>query len=270
MDRFLISAFIVTLMITVSSAFSAGVDVSLSKGSLVGYTTETQSVDVTVKNTQDKTDTFTLSLFPVQFEKVSTSLESFLLTLAPKGEKVVKLYLSVAIDADLVSPVFTVTAKSTSDESMSDSKNLILIIQRQAPVYIPDLSLEKYTLNPGEEVKITAKVFNLDETISGKNFLKIIVRKGTGIVKTFDVSLDSIGAKSSVDISKSFNLDTYAAPGSYVVEVELRDISNQLRYSKSVNFDVNTVTQPPTEYTKKSSSYNILFSVVSIKVKNEG
>ena len=268
--KLLISAFIVAFLISVSAVFAAGVDVSLSKGSLVGYTTETQSVDVIVKNTQEKTDTFTLSLFPTQFEKVSASLESFLLTLAPKEEKVVKLYLTVALDADLVSPVFTVAAKSTSDESVTDSKNLILIIQRQTPVYIPDLSLEKYTLNPGEEVKITAKVFNLDETISGKNFFKIIVRKGTSVVKTFDVSLDSIGAKSSVDISKSFNLDIYAAPGSYVVETELRDISNQLKYSKSVNFDVNTDTQPPTEYTKKSSSYNILFSTVSIKVKNEG
>jgi len=268
--KLLISAFIAAFLITISSVFAAGVDISLSKGSLVGYTTETQSVDVTVKNTQSTTDTFTLSLFPTQFEKVSASLESFLLTLAPNGEKVVKLYLTVAIDADLVSPVFTVTAKSTSDESVTDSENLILIIQRQTPVYIPDLSLEKYTLNPGEEVKITGKVFNLDEKMSGKNFLKIIVRKGTSVVKTFDVSLDSIGAKSSVDISKSFNLDIYAAPGSYVVETELRDISNQLRYSKSVNFDVNTITQPPTEYTKKSSGYNILFSAVSIRVKNEG
>ena len=190
--KLLISAFIAAFLITISSVFAAGVDISLSKGSLVGYTTETQSVDVTVKNTQSTTDTFTLSLFPTQFEKVSASLESFLLTLAPNGEKVVKLYLTVAIDADLVSPVFTVTAKSTSDESVTDSENLILIIQRQTPVYIPDLSLEKYTLNPGEEVKITGKVFNLDEKMSGKNFLKIIVRKGAGIVKAFDVSLDSM------------------------------------------------------------------------------
>ena len=33
---------------------------------------------------------------------------------------------------------------------------------------------------------------------------------------------------------------------------------------------MNTITQPPTEYTKKSSGYNILFSAVSIRVKNEG
>lgn len=268
--KLLISAFVFVLLSTVSTAFAAGVDVSLSTGSLVGYTTETQSVDVTVKNTGDRTDTFTLSLFPTQFEKVTASLESFLLTLAPNEQKTLKLYLTVAIDADLISPVFGVTAKSTSDESVSDSENLIVIIQRQTPVYIPDLSLEKYTINPGGEVKITAKVFNLDEFRSGKNFLKITVRKGTSIVKTFEDSLDSIGAKSSVDVSKSFNLDKYAAPGSYVVEAELRDTSNQLRYSKVINFNVNTITQPPTEYTKKSSSYTILFSSVSIKVTNEG
>lgn len=270
MNRLLVSTFGIAFLIIVSTALANGVDVSLSSKSIVGYTTETQTVDVTVRNTEDKTDTFTLSLFPTQFEKVTASLESFLLTLAPNEEKTSKLHLTVAIDADLISPVFTVTAKSTSDESISDSENLILIIQRQTPVYIPDLSLEKYTLNPGEEVDILTKIFNLDETISGKYFLKITVKKGTNVVKTFEDNLDSIGAKSSVNIAKSFNLDKYAAPGSYVVDVELRDTNNQLRYSKSINFNVNTVTQPPTEYTKKSTSYTILFSSVSIKVKNEG
>ncbi len=257
-------------MISLSATFAAGVDVSLSTGSLIGYTAETQTVDVIVKNMQDKADTFTLSLFPSQFEKVTANLESFLLTLAPNEEKVVKMYLTVALDADLLSPLFTVTAKSTSYESVSDSENLILIIQRQTPVYIPDMSLEKYTLNPGEEVQIAVKVFNLEETRSGKYFLKIAVRKGVAVVKTFEESLDAIGAKSSVNVPKSFALDKYAVPGGYVVETELRDTTNQLKYSKSVNFNVNTVTQTPTEYTTKSSGYNVLFSSVSVRVKNEG
>lgn len=270
MNKLLISAFAIAFLYSVSSVFATGVDVSLSKGSLVGYTSETQDIDVTVKNTESKSDTFTISIFPTQFEKVTASLESFLLTLAPNEEKTIKLYFSVAIDADLISPAFSVTAKSTSDAIVSDTENVILIIQRQTPVYIPDLILGKYTLNPGEEVKVTAKVFNLDESQSGKNLLKITVRKGTGIVKTFEESLDSIGAKSYINVPESFALDKYAAPGSYVVEAELKDVSNQLKYSKSVNFNVNTVTQPQTEYTKKSSSYSILFSSVSIKVKNEG
>lgn len=269
MKMFLISTFVI-LLVAISAAVAAGVDVSLSTNSLVGYSGETQSVDVVMKNTQSSKDTFTLSIFPAQFEKVTSSMESFLLTLSPNEEKVVKLYLTIAIDADLVSPVFTVTAKSTSDESVSDSENLILIIQRQTPVYIPSLSLEKYTLNPGEGAKIAAKVFNLDETRSGKYFLKITVRKGTNIVKTFEETLDSISPKSAVDVSKTFTLDNYIAPGSYAVEAELRDASGQLKYSKSVTLNINTVTQPPTEYTKRSGSYSILFSSVSIKVKNEG
>ena len=270
MNKLLIFTFVVVLLTSMSTVFAAGVDVSLSKGSIIGYTSETQSIDVIVKNIQDKSDTFTLLVFPTQFEKVTASLASFLLTLAPNEEKVIKLYLTVAIDADLISPSFTITAKSTSDESLSDSENLILIIQRQTPVYIPDLSLEKYTLNPGEEVDIHAKVFNLEETLSARTFLKTTVRKGINIVKTFEDSLDAIGAKSSVNIVKSFNLDQYAAPGSYAVEAELRDESGQLKYAKSVNFNVNTVTQSPTEYVKKSSGYNVLFSSTTIRVKNEG
>ena len=117
---------------------------------------------------------------------------------------------------------------------------------------------------------MTVKIYNLDDTLSEKNFLKITVRKGTSIVKTFDGNLDSIGPKSSVDVVKSFVLDKYAPPGSYAIEAELRDVSGQLKHSKSDNFEVNVVTQPQTEYTKKSSSYSILFSSVSIKIKNEG
>ncbi len=269
MKKLLVSAFVVVLLMSVSTAFAAGVEVS-SPTSTTGYTTETRSVDVTVKNTQDKTDTFTLSLFPAQFERVSANLDTFLLTLGPGEEKVVKLTFAIPIDAEPGSMNFDINVKSTSDESVSVAKSVILTVQRLTSVYIPEFSLEKYTVNPGEEVNIMAKVFNLEDALSGKNLLKITVRKGTSIVKTFDESLDSIGAKSSVAVSEKFALDRYASPGSYAVESELRDISNQLKYSKSINFQVNTVTQPPTEYTKKSSGYNVLFSYVTIKVKNEG
>ena len=86
MKRLLISVFVFAFLVSMSTAFAAGIELSL-KGGLVGYTTEIQTVDVTVKNTQDKTDTFTLSLFPTQFEKVTASLDGFLLTLAPNEEK---------------------------------------------------------------------------------------------------------------------------------------------------------------------------------------
>ncbi len=270
MKPLLVFAFAIVLMISASTVFAAGVDVILPKGSVTAYTTETQTVDIIVINNQDKTDTFTLSLFPTQFEKITASLDSFLLTLQSSEEKTVKLTFSVPIDADPQSTNFEIIAKSTSGENVSDTKNIILMVQRLTSVYIPSITLDKYSLNPGEEVKINVKVFNLEETLSGKNFLKITVRKGTNVVKTFDESLDSIGAKSSIDISKSFVLDKYAAPGSYAVEVELRDSSSQLKHSKSDNFQVNTITQPPIEYTKKSSSYTVLFSSVSIKIKNEG
>ncbi len=270
MKRFLISAFIVSLLVSISIVFASGVDVMPSKASVVGYTTETQSVDMVVKNSQDKTDTFTLSVFPSKFEKVTADLDSFIMMLTSGEEKTVKLTFSMPIDADPQSISFEVTAKSTSNEAVLDTKNVILSIQRLTSVYIPSITLDKYSLNPGEEVKINVKVFNLEETLSGKNFLKITVKKGTNVVAAFDESLDSIGAKSSIDVVKSFTLDNYAAPGSYAVETELRDASGQLKHSKSDNFQVNTITQPPTEYMTKDTSYNVLFSSATIRIWNSG
>ncbi len=269
MRKLLIFAFVFVFMTSLSTCFAAGLEVTMP-ASAVAYTTETTSVDIVVKNTQSQSDTFTLSLFPTQFEKISANLDTFLLTLAPGEEKTVKLVFVSPIDAEPGSTIFEVITKSTSDESVSETKNIILTVQRITSIYIPELSLEKYTLNPSEPVKITATVYNLEDVLSEKTFLKIAVKKGTEIVQTFDESLDSIGAKSSVTISKSFVLDQYAPPGSYAVESELRDATNQLKYSKAVNFQVNTVTQPPTEYSKKSTGYNVIFSLASIKIKNEG
>lgn len=270
MKRLLIPVFVLAFVVSMSTALATGAELSLN-GNVVGYTTETQTVDVTVKNAQDKMDTFTLSLFPTQFEKVTAGLDSFLLTLAPNEEKLAKLTFSIPIDAEPGSTQFEVTAKSTSDSSVSTTKNVILTVQRLTSVYIPEFSLEKYTLNPGEEVKIMAKAFNLEDALSGKNLLKITIRKGTNVVKTFDESLDSIGAKSSVVVSERFTLDRYASPGSYVVEAEIRDVSNQLKYSKSINFQVNIVNLTDrSQYAKESTSFKILFTTVKIEIKNTG
>ncbi len=270
MKRFLISTFIITLAISMSAVFAAGVEVSLSKNSLVGYTSETQTVDVIVKNIQSKADTFTLSVFPAQLEKVTASLDNFIITLNPNEEKYVKLFLSVPIDSDLISPQFTITVKSTSDSSVSDSEQIALLVQRKSPVYIPSLILDKYAPVPGESVQIVAKIFNLDEAKSGKNLLKITVSKGSTIVKVFEDSLDAIGSKSYVNITKTLILDNYAAPGSYVINAELRDISGELKYAKSTNFNVNATTKSPTEYIEKSNSFNPVFLSTAIKVKNGG
>lgn len=270
MKKLLVFAFVAVLIAGVSSVSAAGVDVAFPKGMVTAYTTETQSMDFTVKNLQEKEDTFTLSLFPTQFEKITAGLDSFLIKLASGEEKIVRLTFSIPIDATPQSTQFEITAKSTSDASVSDTKNFILNVQRLTPLYIQLLSLGRYTANPGDEIGISARVFNLDDAKSEKYILKIIVVKGTATVKTFEESLDSIGAKSSVDISKTLVLDRYASPGSYVVDAELRSGSNQLMHSKSLNFNVNTVTQPNTEYTYRSSRYNILFSKVTISVVNEG
>ncbi len=275
MNKLLISTFIVFIMISVSTTLASGVEVSLSKEMVVLYTekpTKTVDLDVIVKNTQSRTDTFTLFIPIPSFEKIKADLESggFIFSLAPNEEKTVKMFISAPIDTDLISTPFNVIAKSTSDETISDGKTVIVTIQRKTPVYITSLTLGKNTFNPSERVEISAKVFNLEETLSDKYLLRITIMKGTTDLKSFDESIDSIGAKSSVNIVETFDVGKYDKPGSYVVKAELKDISDQIKDVESINFIVNTITQPPTEYTKKSSGYNVLFSYVTIKVKNEG
>ncbi|MBI2543035.1 MAG: hypothetical protein HYW24_02525 [Candidatus Aenigmarchaeota archaeon] len=269
MKRLFITSFIVLVLIA-TGVVAQSVDVTISPSSLVATSGETQSVDITIKNKQSVADTFSLSLFPSQFEKVSPSMESFLVTIEPNSEKTIKLYFTVAIDSDIISPVFSVTAKSTTDSSISNTENVILTIQRKSPVYIRDVALEKYAFNPSENVEFKVKLVNLEETTSAKYFLKINVLKGRDTVKSFHESIDSIGAKSEFSVEKSFQLDNYASPGPYVIETQLVDLSNNLKYAKSINFNVNTVTQPPTEYVERSTVYSVAVTTTTIKTKNEG
>ena len=88
------------LLISATGAYAAGVDLLLPKAIITGFTTETQTTDIVVRNNENKNDTFTLSLFPNQFEKVTASLESFLLTMTPGEERTVKLMFYVPIDAE--------------------------------------------------------------------------------------------------------------------------------------------------------------------------
>ncbi len=259
-----------SVLLLVATAAAKEVELSLSSTDLVGYTNDVQSVDITIRNNQDKTDTVSLSVWPPQFAGVGATLDKYLVTVAAKSSETVKLFFGVAIDAEEVVPIFTVSVKSTTNEIFADSQNLYLRIIRKTTVYIKDVRLEKYTLNPEDTAKIDIDVTNIADTPSGKYSLETLIKKSGNIVKRFDDTLDGIAPRSTTTISKTYNFGRYDEPGTYAVETVVRDSNNMIVSSKSTNININAIYKLPTEYTSKDTDYSVVLITMKIIVKNEG
>ncbi len=258
------------MILSIQVAALAAVSIQISKSNPVLFTDETSSISVVIVNSQPQADTFTISVFNPLPSQVAVSAEKFLVDIGPNEQAAVRIDFTPAFLADPQTIEYPVTVTSTSDSSVKDTKSIFATVQRNTPVFVSELTLEKYALNPGERVVIISQVSNIDDVLSGKYTMKMTIRKGTAIVRTFTESIESVGAKSSLRIAERFELDKYAPPGGYVVEVELRDAGNQLKYAKFVNFNINTVTKLPTEYVSKSTKYNVVSVSTAIAVNNEG
>ncbi len=248
----------------------ADVNVMLSTNDMVGYTGETPSIDVTVKNNGTSKDTFSVSVWPPQFAGVTTSMDKYIVTVAPDSGETVKLYFSIAMDAEEVTPIFSISAKSTTNENVSDIETLYLRIVRKTNVYIKDIKLEKYTLNPEEAATIETSVINIADTPSGKYYLETTIKKANSIVKKFDDTLEGIAPRSTVKVSKSYTFEKYASPGSYAVESVLKDSANKIVSLKGTNLNIESTYKIPREYSTKSTKYTFVMIVTTLTVKNEG
>ncbi|MBI2084262.1 MAG: hypothetical protein HYT70_01450 [Candidatus Aenigmarchaeota archaeon] len=270
MRKAVLLSFIAVLLSVTAAAFAAGVSVQIPKTNPTLFTGETSSVDVVIVNSRSNADTFTLTIFNPVPTQIGVSAEKFLIDVGPNEQETVRIDFTPDFLADPQTVEYSITVMSTSDNSVTDTKSIFATVQRKTPVFISELSLEKYALNPGEKVRIISQVYNADDFLSDKYFLKLTIRRGADIVQTFTETIESIGTKSSLRIAESFDLDNYAPPGGYVVEAELRDANNQLKYAKSLNFNVNTVTQLPTEYVSKQTSYNVVATTTTITIINRG
>jgi len=64
---------------------------------------------------------------------------------------------------------FTVTVKSLANTSIEETTKILLQTKRKSPVYISDIKLNKYALNPEEKLIIDVKVTNVDKKASEEN-----------------------------------------------------------------------------------------------------
>ena len=126
--------FFFLLILPLASA-QESVSMNLSSTDITLYTGETQSINLTIENKQNKFDVFSISVSSLPISGVSISYDYAVLI--PANSKITtKLDFSSIIDAPETATLLYVSVISTSDSTIRDSQTLLLRTIKTIPIYI--------------------------------------------------------------------------------------------------------------------------------------
>lgn len=265
MKKIILTILFIALLVP-TFVFAKDVEITLNASDIVGYTEETVSVDATILNNQNKQDSFSVTIWPPMWEGVIATLETSDIVLHAASSQTMKIYFDIPINAEEMISVFNLTVKSFTNVGISDSKMINLRIIRKSPIGISSFVISDRTVNPKDTVNLETSVVNRGEEIYSNANLQTKISKSGQTIKTFEETFD-VDRESTKKITQSFTLDKYAEPGTYDVDVELRNSNNKLVSSKSDSLNVNSVQNVVNE---ESIQYGLLLQTVTIKIKNEG
>jgi hypothetical protein len=249
------------------------VSLDLSTKILTAYTGELASAEITVKNNQAFTDTFSLSVFPPYYGGIIPSLEKYSLTLGPQESQTLKIYFEIPECAEEISNSFTITATSRKNENVSNSKNLILETIRKFGVCIYEAKLNKQSFKPGETLTIEVILKNPSESLSQPLNLQTNVLLNKEIIKRFDDYIETVEGKTTKILVHEFEVGKYQAPGFYTIEVLLKDKFGTIVNKKEMQFNVATINasiEPNYLPIFKTVKTGLFVQTIEISVKNEG
>jgi hypothetical protein len=254
----------------VQAAAADEVSLSISPSDILINNTEIKSVDITITNNQNFADTFSLSVWPsTTWAGIMPNLERYSISnLESKSSETVKLYFSAAADAEPIATSFLVTATSTSvlTKNVSASAAVVVRTQRRTSVYISDLFIDKYALDPEDCMNIRVDVTNLNPATESYK-LSTVITKDMNPVNRLEDDLLDVDGKSIGSATHSYCIGKYMENGEYTLSATLKSSLNKLIDTRSVNFRVS----PKVMLTYgKSVSYTPFAQIKTITVKNEG
>lgn len=265
----LVLIFLFSSLILVLPVFAqTDVEVTLSPANVVVNTSETATVEISIQNNRNVDDTFSLTVWPsIKWGGVTPNLEKYNIKVPANSIFTSNLYLTASSDADESITNFLVTAKSLTNASIIDSANVKVQVVRKSSVYISDIRLDSYTVNPGEDIGVTIVVTNAGDGSSLPLKLQTNVKTENEILKRFDYDVGQVSGISTKTVQHTYRTGDYLSPGTYSVESLLKDNLNRLVDSRLVTFKVNPIRNLEQS---SSLSYNIFSQVKVITVKNEG
>lgn len=258
--------FLLSFIVFASIATAAGVEITTDMNELTISSGQMTSVFVTVKNTQSDADVFSITVWPNYWNGVSATPEQTKLNINPNQETSFRVYFNVPECIQEFSQVFKIGVSSAANSNVNDSKDVNIIIKSIGSVCVSEVFPEVSAYNPGDYVTITAKVTNIGQEYSEQLTVQTDVTFDNNVIKRFDNT--TIVAKQSIEtVKNSFNIDKYAAPGTYYIESTLKDVYNRKINSEKATFFVNSKTDQP--IIKRTVTYGILSSNTIITVRND-
>ena len=128
-----VSFLLISVLSSLAVIAQADVDpeVILSSTEIRMFNDDEQSLDVTIKNTETKSDTFTISVFPPEFKGLTVTPEVNHVNLGPGETRTVKLTFRSPVEVKICEPqvetcpvAYTITILSTSDDSITTTKDI--------------------------------------------------------------------------------------------------------------------------------------------------
>jgi len=243
------------------------VELEISPSEITINTSETKTVDIIITNNQAVEDTFLLSVWPgTTWGGVTPDLGKSRVKIPAGSTSTVKLYLSVSSKADEIITNFRVTARSATSEDVSTKADVTVRIKRKSLVYISDVKLDKYVLDPEDCITTTASITNMGD-FSGDYKIQTTIKRGTSIIQRFDDEIIGLEGKSVQLISSNYCFEKYAEAGTYSIEVVLRTNINKFVDSWETQIRLSKV---PNLVLRKSVIYTPFVQMKTIKIKNEG
>jgi len=244
------------------------IGISLNPSETVVASGDTKTVAVTITNNQEKTDIFSVSIFPTNFKGMTTSFETDRLSINSHSSKEVKISFSAAECVEEFSNLFTVGAQSLSDSALKSSGTIKLTTERTFQVCISSIKFDKDFVQPGQTTTITVIITNPAESNSLPVTLITAVKSISGdTLQTFTDRIEAVQGRGISQTSHQYTFGQFSASGFYTFQITLKDDSGKIISEKSIQYRVGSVEKI---IQTKEIAYGFLSQKITIKVRNDG
>ncbi len=268
MKKFVVASFLLSFLLVAATAFAQNPDVSLSTNEVNMFNGEDQTLDISITNNGNVADIFSISVFPHSWNYVNVDPTDTILEIASGETRTSKIYVSALTEAQFGARTVVVTVFSIKNPKIATNQTMLLRINRRSPVSIVDISTEKTSYSPGEQVKIDSVVSNIGNIASENFALRTTISKDNNVIATFNNFIDTVAAKSKKTFTNRFTIESGSEPGTYSINSVLFNELGFTVSSKSKNLEVEKV-----EKVSQSSSLislGFLSATTLLTAKNEG
>ena len=258
MRKIIILTFFAILLIF-APILASGVEITVPTSVVTVYINKHNSVNVTVTNTQNTTDSFLISVWPAQW----IAVDQYGITLAPNETKTVML----SFDPPRLTPqgVYEIGVMAKS-KSASDSKMFLIDLTRNFELFISDVKTNSQVFNLGDNLITNVVVTNLNTKTEKNVIITTNILKNDLIIQKFDDQV-IVAPSSAQTVSNSIDIKNTFEVGSYKLKIELKDVTNRILDEKEITF----VVRRNYDFSKdKATEFGLFYLTTKVTVTNKG